>query len=100
MESGLMVKSIGSIIKIRAIKGTYAFKIKIAAIKGGIISSAKSFIESECPSVQFRPAKSGVLFKSETTARIAKSRISSASRPFKRIARPRSGAISPYANTR
>ncbi len=85
-------------VKSRVIKGTCALKIKIATIKGGIIGSAKIFIENECPPIQFRPAKSSVLFKSETAACIAKSRISSVSRPPKRIARPRSGAISPYAN--
>ncbi|GAA9124601.1 hypothetical protein HpHA168_01590 [Helicobacter pylori] len=36
------------IAEIRTIKGTCAFKIKIAAIKGGIIGSAKIFIENEC----------------------------------------------------
>ncbi|GAA9448281.1 hypothetical protein BTM440_01650 [Helicobacter pylori] len=37
------------IAEIRTIKGTCAFKIKIAAIKGGIIGSTKIFIENECP---------------------------------------------------
>ncbi|GAA6813787.1 hypothetical protein AOH168_04730 [Helicobacter pylori] len=64
-------------VKSRVIKGTCALKIKTATIKGGIIGSAKIFIENECPPIQFRPAKSSVLFKSETAACIIKSRIGS-----------------------
>ncbi|GAA8079766.1 hypothetical protein Neuguinea66_00130 [Helicobacter pylori] len=55
MESGLMVKSIGSITKNCTVKGTCTFKMKIAAIKGGIIGSTKSFIESECPPHSISP---------------------------------------------
>ncbi|XNZ28091.1 hypothetical protein ACKRAS_02595 [Helicobacter pylori] len=87
LESSLIVKSIGSVTKIRAIKRACAFKSEATAIKGGVIGSAKLFIESECPPIPFRPAKSGVLFKSETAFCIAKRRIRSVSRPFKRIAR-------------
>ncbi|GAA7727324.1 hypothetical protein JP0163_03290 [Helicobacter pylori] len=55
LESGLIVKSVGSITKIRTIKGTCALKIKTATIKGGIIGSAKIFIENECPPHSISP---------------------------------------------
>ena len=99
LKGGLIVKNISSVTKSCTIKGTCAFKSETTAIKGGVIGGFKLFIESECPPIPFRPAKSGVLFKSETAVCITKSRIRSVSRPFKRIARPRSGAISPYAHT-
>ncbi|GAA6977237.1 hypothetical protein HpVH149_01680 [Helicobacter pylori] len=57
------------IAEIRAIKGTCALKIKIAAIKGGIIGSAKIFIENECPPFNFAPLK--VAFSSKVKLPLA-----------------------------
>ncbi len=87
LKGGLIVKSVCGVIKSSVIKRACAFESEATAIKGGIIGSAKSFIENECPPIPFRLAKSGVFFKSETAACIAKSRVSSVCRPFKRIAR-------------
>ncbi len=69
LESGLIVKSVGSITKIRTIKGTCALKIKTATIKGGIIGSTKIFIENECPPFNFAPLK--VAFSSKVKLPLA-----------------------------
>lgn len=85
------------LLKFAPLKELVPLKLKLPLLKAVLLVALKSLLKMNAP-IQFRPTKSGVLFKSETTACITKSRISSVSRPFKRIARPRSGEISPYAN--
>ncbi len=86
------------LLKLALLKELAPLKLKLPLLKAVLLVALKSLLKMNAPPIQFRPTKSGVLFKSETAACIAKSRIGSVSRPFKRVARPRSGAIRPYAN--
>lgn len=96
LESGLIVKSVCSVVEICIIKRVCVFKIKIIVIKGGVIGGFKFFIESECFFILFCFVKSGVFFKSEIVVCIVKCCISSVSCVFKRIVRFRSRVISFY----